>query len=93
MSININTINIRTETKDYFKYLLNVSLDGGILKHNKLLVLDQDEDGLIIRCIGNINELTQFSREIQVIGIWPGSWRSDFFTFTVGEYLDYIVNG
>jgi len=68
---------------------LSGSLTSGRLQHHPFIVLNmtgKNKEILSIEIVNNADELIRnYSVETKVLAQWPGRWRSDFFSFTVGD--------
>lgn len=65
--------------------------EGFVLKHNPYLayVFDPATRRLAVQVITNTADLSVLPPETPVMAQWPGQWRSDWFHFTVSEWIDY----
>lgn len=72
---------VRKDTKDLFTLAPSFRPGAGKLKHNPFIVFDSGA----VSVIDDLPTLMLFPDETQVMVQWPGQWRSDFFTFTVGD--------
>lgn len=78
----------RTDVEDYFR--LSGIFDYEELNHTPLLVFIPSENTVKVRIVHKPIELLSLSDELQVMGQWRGEWRSDFFQFTIGQFIKYF---
>lgn len=80
----------RDDLKDYWK--LSGALTRQKLPHTPFLVFLEEDDKVEVRVVDNITDLLTYPDETKVMNQWTGTWRSDFFKFTVGEARDAYSN-
>jgi hypothetical protein len=75
----------RRDLGDLFR--ISGLFNGSEQKHNPFLVFDVRENEVVVRIVRYSTALLNFPPETQVMAQWPGKWRSDWFNFSVRDYL------
>lgn len=60
--------------------------------HHPFLLFEIESKQAEVRVLHNPQQLSVYPRHTQVMVQWPGKWSSHFFTFKVGELLDYMCD-
>ena len=75
----------RTDKDDFYK--ISGLFDGSALNHHPFIVFN---DGIVELC-ENSKNLLLYPPETVVLGQWQGNWSSDWFKFTVADYMAYLI--
>jgi hypothetical protein len=78
----------RTDLEDYFSKSGVFTLKK--LNHTPFLVFIESEGTVKVQIVFSAKELITYPPETPVMGQWQGEWNSDFFQFTVGDYLRFL---
>lgn len=87
MNIKIITTG-RTDIEEYFK--LSGIRECTKLSHHPFIVFLSDGDAVNVEIISDPRQLIELPPSTKVMAQWGGQWRSDFFQFTVEDFLEFI---
>jgi hypothetical protein len=72
---------------DFFE--LSGLFESGELKHHPFIVFNEDGDDVTVELCSSARELLVYDPKTIVLGQWSGNWSSDWFKFTVADYMTW----
>lgn len=81
---------VRKDNERYFK--LSGIRETKQLSHTPFMIFRELEDVVVELCHNAKALLENYPDETKVLAQWKGQWSSDFFSFTVGEFREYVKN-
>ena len=79
----------RTDTADFFR-LSDIRSCKKLIR-TPALAFVEDEDGVVVQIVQDPRKLLDLPDDTGVMMQWSGTWRSDFFQFTVGDLRTYVT--
>jgi len=78
----------RTDVNDYFAYIESYKK----LAHTPVLAFVDRGDSVAVQIIDKPKDILSYDIGTKMMGQWAGEWRSDYFQFTAGQYIEFCNN-
>ena len=86
--MKIDQKGLRKDTKAFFNQHV-LSIPTSERQSSPFLVVDEET---VMKC-NNVDELLEYSDDIEVLQTWPGAKRSDVFYFKVSDLKEHMKGG